>query len=175
MLLDERQAREHVSHVEARLAELEALPDPAAREAAVTAVQALMDLYGAGLARILELSPHIAPTLTQDELVSHLLLLHGLHPVDVQTRVESALEGVRPYLATHGGNVELLSVDGGIVRLRLQGSCHGCPSSTATLKQAIEQAIFKNAPDLDRVEAEGVETPSNVISLDSLFQSCPIP
>jgi Fe-S cluster biogenesis protein NfuA len=174
VLLDERQAREHVSQVEVQLAELEALPDRAARDVAFTAVQALMDLYGAGLARILELAPEIAPRLTDDELVAHLLLLHGLHPVDVRTRVESALEGVRPYLATHGGNVELLSVDDGVVRLRLQGSCQGCPSSTATLKQAIEEAIFKNAPDLERVEAEGVTGPQ-VIAVDSLFLSCPIP
>jgi len=174
VLLDERRAREHVSEVELQLAQLESLADPAARDVAVNAVQALLDMYGAGLARILDLAPEIAPKLTEDELVAHLLLLHGLHPVDVRTRVESALEGVRPYLATHGGNVELLSVDAGVVRVRLQGSCHGCPSSTAMLKQAIEEAIFKTAPDVERVEAEGVATPQ-LIALDSLYLGCPIP
>jgi hypothetical protein len=96
VLLDQRRAREHVSEVELQLAQLESLADPAAKEAAFQAVQALMDLYGAGLARILDLAPDIAPKLTEDELVAHLLLLHGLHPVDVRTRVESALESVRP-------------------------------------------------------------------------------
>jgi Fe-S cluster biogenesis protein NfuA len=172
MLLDELQARERVVEVEGRLAELEALPDPAAQQVAFGAVQALMDLYGAGLARILDLAPELGPRLVGDELLAHLLLLHGLHPVSVQTRVQSALESVRPYLATHGGDVELLTVGDGVARLRLRGTCNGCPSSTATLKQAIEEAIFKAAPDLERVEAEGVAAPQ-LISLDSLI--CPLP
>ena len=102
-------ARERVAELEARLAQVEALPDADARELAVDAIEGLLDLYGAGLARILELAPELAPRLGEDELVSHLLLLHGLHPVDARTRVEGALESVRPYLASHGGNVELLS------------------------------------------------------------------
>jgi Fe-S cluster biogenesis protein NfuA/nitrite reductase/ring-hydroxylating ferredoxin subunit len=95
----------------------------------------------------------------EDELVSSLLLLHGLHPQDVETRVVRALEEVRPYLQSHGGNVELLGVEGGVARLRLQGSCSGCPSSTMTLKLAIEEAVQKAAPDLEGIEAEGVTEP----------------
>jgi Fe-S cluster biogenesis protein NfuA len=79
---------------------------------------------------------------------------------------------VRPYLATHGGNVELVRVERGVAHVRLQGTCHGCPSSTATLTQAIEQAVFKAAPDLEQVTAEGVAAPQ-LISLDNL--TCPIP
>ena len=166
-------AQERVAELEARLARLEALPESGPRELAMQAVQGLMDLYGAGLARILELAPETASRLAEDELVAHLLLLHGLHPVDVATRVEAALESVRPYLASHAGNVELLSVADGVVHLRLNGTCHGCPSSTATLKHAIEEAIFKVAPDVDRVEAEGVAPRPQVIALDSLV--CPLP
>jgi len=92
----------------------------------------------------------------EDELVSHLLLLHGLHPLDLKTRVIMALEEVRPYLQSHGGNVELLDVKEGVARLRMQGSCSGCPSSTVTLRLAIEEAIQKTAPDLEGIEAEGV-------------------
>jgi Fe-S cluster biogenesis protein NfuA len=110
--------------------------------------------------------------LAEDELVSHLLLVHGLHPVALSARVENALASVRPYLATHGGNVELVRVESGVAHIRLQGTCHGCPSSTATLTQAIEQAVFKAAPDLERVAAEGVAAP-DLISLESLI--CPIP
>jgi Fe-S cluster biogenesis protein NfuA len=88
-------------------------------------------------------------------LVAHLLLLHGLHPVPVAQRVQGALDGVLPYLESHGGSVELLGIEGGVARLRLQGSCSGCPSSTMTLKLAIEEAIFKAAPDIDEVRAEG--------------------
>src|ERR687894_1093945 len=95
----------------------------------------------------------------EDELVTHLLLLHGLHPLDVETRVVQALEEVRPYLRSHGGNVELLGIEGGVARLRLEGGCDGCPSSTVTLKLAIEEAVLKAAPDLERIEAEGVTEP----------------
>jgi Fe-S cluster biogenesis protein NfuA/nitrite reductase/ring-hydroxylating ferredoxin subunit len=69
--------------------------------------------------------------------------------------VQAALDEVRPYLDSHGGDVELLSVDEGVVRLRMQGSCKGCPSSAATLKLAIEDAIHKHAPDVEAVEADG--------------------
>jgi Fe-S cluster biogenesis protein NfuA/nitrite reductase/ring-hydroxylating ferredoxin subunit len=92
----------------------------------------------------------------EDELVSHLLLLHGLHPLDVETRVVRALEEVRPYLQSHGGNVELLGIEGGVARVRMEGSCDGCPSSAVTLKLAIEEAVLKAAPDLEGIEAEGV-------------------
>ena len=69
--------------------------------------------------------------LLNDELLSSLLVLHGLHPRDVADRVSDALEKVRPYLGSHGGDVELISVDeaSGVVKLRLGGSCDGCPSS----------------------------------------------
>jgi len=88
--------------------------------------------------------------------VGSLLLLYGLHPVDLETRVRGALEKTRPYLRSHGGNVELVDVDeSGAVRLRLQGSCHGCPSSAMTLKLAIEQAIHDAAPDVTSISVEG--------------------
>ena len=101
----------------------------------------------------------IFEALAADELVSHLLLLHGLHPLDVETRVVRALEEVRPYLQSHGGNVELLGIEGGVARVRMQGSCDGCPSSAVTLKLAIEEAVQKAAPDLEGIEAEGVTEP----------------
>ena len=164
---------DRVGELEAKLAQLEAQPDSPARSVAFEAIQGLMDLYGSGLARVLELAPEVAGRLADDELVSHLMMLHDLHPVDVQARVESALESVRPYLATHGGNVELLGVSEHVAHVRLEGSCHGCPSSTATLQQAIERAIFDAAPDVERVQAEGAVPPPKVISIDSLI--CPVP
>jgi Fe-S cluster biogenesis protein NfuA len=170
-------AREQVARVEGLLERLEALPDPAARETATEVVQALLDLYGEGLGRIVDVLAErddgtLADALSKDELVAHLLLLHGLHPVPVQERVREALEGVLPYLESHGGSVELLGVDEGIVQLRLEGSCSGCPSSAMTLKLAIEEAIFKAAPDVDEVRAEGAVTPaapqSGLLQLDVL-------
>jgi Fe-S cluster biogenesis protein NfuA/nitrite reductase/ring-hydroxylating ferredoxin subunit len=148
-----------VARVESLLAELETLEDPVAREKATEAVQAIVEMYGEGLERVLERVDGSA--LAEDELVAHLLMLHDLHPVPVETRVREALDGVRPYLESHGGDVELLGVDDdGVVHLRMHGSCHGCPSSTMTLKLAIEDAIQQAAPEVERIEAEGTSEPA---------------
>jgi Fe-S cluster biogenesis protein NfuA/nitrite reductase/ring-hydroxylating ferredoxin subunit len=167
VLLDDQRLQERVARMETLLEEIETLADPNARSKAAEVVGVLLELYGEGLARMMEVvaqgeeSETAFEAFAEDELVSHLLLLHGLHPLDVETRVVRALEEVRPYLQSHGGNVELLGVEDGVARLRMQGSCSGCPSSTMTLKLAIEEAILKAAPDLERIEAEGVaEEPS---------------
>jgi Fe-S cluster biogenesis protein NfuA/nitrite reductase/ring-hydroxylating ferredoxin subunit len=155
--LDSQDTGDRVARIEGLLGEVEALADPLARERATELVQALLDLYGEGLARIVRsIGDAQAAALADDGLVSHLLLLHDLHPVPLETRVREALEGVRPYLESHGGDVELIGVEDGVARLRLQGSCSGCPSSTMTLKLAIEDAIQKAAPDIERIEADGV-------------------
>ena len=152
-----------MQEVEGLIRKIEALPDPEARAAAVELMQSLMDFHGAGLDRLMEIISEegeagyrIFDRLAGDELVGNLLLLYGLHPVPLETRVLQALEKVRPYLDSHGGSVELLGVEAGVVRLRLQGSCKTCPSSSATLRLAIEEAIYREAPDVAAVEAEGV-------------------
>jgi Fe-S cluster biogenesis protein NfuA/nitrite reductase/ring-hydroxylating ferredoxin subunit len=159
--LEDHDVGERVGRVEALIEQVESLPDRVAREAAMEMVQALLDLYGEGLARTLAaLDDGTRRALAEDELVAHLLLLHDLHPVPVEERVHEALEEVRPYLDSHGGGVELVAVEDDVVRLRLHGSCDGCPSSTMTLKLAIEDAIHKAAPDVVAVEAEGVSAPA---------------
>jgi Fe-S cluster biogenesis protein NfuA len=174
-------AGDRVGRVEALLEALENVPDPAARETATEVVQALLDLYGEGLARLADHiaendDGRIAAAVTGDELVSHLLLLHGLHPVPVRDRVLGALDSVRPYLEQHGGDVELLGVEGGVVSLRLEGTCNGCPSSALTLKSAIEEAIFKAAPDVESVRAEGVDEPAPAGGgLLQIELTCPLP
>jgi Fe-S cluster biogenesis protein NfuA/nitrite reductase/ring-hydroxylating ferredoxin subunit len=167
--VDDREARERVARVEALLEAVESFVDPYERETATELAQALLDLYGEGLARLLrhardESGESLPGALASDELVSHLLLVHDLHPVALDTRVRGALEEVRPYLESHGGDVELLSVEDGVVRLRLEGSCSGCPASSATLKLAIEEAIRAAAPEVEAVEAEGVAEPRSTPS-----------
>jgi Fe-S cluster biogenesis protein NfuA len=171
--MDDREARERVARVEALLEEVEGIDDPVARDTGLELVQALLDLYGEGLARIVGRDRELAQDVARDELVGHLLLLHGLHPVPLGERVRGALDEVRPYLAQHGGDVELLGVEEGVARLRLQGSCNGCPSSAVTLKHAVEEAIHKAAPDVERIEAEGTAQPA----ADGLLQieiACPV-
>jgi Fe-S cluster biogenesis protein NfuA len=154
-----------IEAVEALLDQVETFP-PREREVATELVQALLDMYGEGLSRIVA----AGSVPVEDPLVAHLLLLHGLHPVPVRERVLGALDEVRPYLATHGGGVELLDASGGVVRLRLEGACHGCPSSAATLRGAVEEAIMRAAPDVDRIETEGVAAPG----LLQIELACPL-
>src|SRR4051794_2602020 len=154
------------ARIETLVQEVAAFPDPRARATAEELVQVLLDMYGEGLARLLEITAEteasglaLIDTFASDELLSSLFLLHGLHPLDIETRIMQALDEVRPYLKSHGGNVEFVRVEGGVAHLRLQGSCHGCPSSSITLKSAIEEAIYKAAPDLDDLQVEGVTEP----------------
>ena len=156
-----------VEQVEALLDEVETFPEPQ-REVATELVRALLDMYGEGLSRIVA----ACDVPVEDELVAHLLLLHGLHPVPVAERVSRALDEVRPYLLAHGGGVELVGVDEGVVSLRLDGACNGCPSSALTLKTAVEEAIMRAAPDVDRIEALGAVEPSGLLQIEI---ACPVP
>jgi Fe-S cluster biogenesis protein NfuA/nitrite reductase/ring-hydroxylating ferredoxin subunit len=150
-----------------------------ARERSEELVRLVAELYGAGLERVLDivydagrLDEGVLAALAADDLVASLLLVHGLHPYDVGRRVEQALESVRPYLGSHGGDVELVEVsDEGMVRLRLLGSCDGCPSSAVTLKLAVEGAIEAAAPDVTGIvveEAPRTDGAETLIPLTSL-------
>jgi Fe-S cluster biogenesis protein NfuA len=172
--MNDVEARDRVGQVEALLEAVDALPDPAARETAMELVQALLDVYGEGLARIVAAGNGLVDELARDELVGHLLLLHGLHPVPVEERVLEALDEVRPYLGAHGGDVELLAIEDGVARLRLKGSCSGCPSSALTLKLAVEEAITKAAPDIEEIVAEDDPAPA-VPGLLQIDLVCPVP
>ncbi len=165
------EAQELVAEVERRLQQVESLGDPVAQDAATGAVQALLELYGAGLERVVQAMSavddgQLAQALAADELVAHLLMLHGLHPVALRDRVLAALDEVRPYLESHGGDVQLLDVGASTVRLRLQGSCSGCPSSTMTLKLAIEDGIRKAAPEIEEIIAEDASAPSSLLQIE---------
>ncbi len=147
--------------VEALLAELTALGDPAVRATAEELVRTLVELYGAGLDRVMRIATEaeaapVLRALADDDLVCGLLVLHDLHPLSTAERVDRALAEVRPKLGGHGGDVRLVAVDadGGVVRLRLEGAGHGCPSSRATVVGAVERAIMRAAPEISRVDVE---------------------
>ncbi len=143
-------------------AQIESLPDPSTRALFQECMEATLSFYGHGLERILELTTDISgsihPNLVNDSAVRGLLLVHGLHPLDLHTRLQQALEKVRPYMESHGGNVELLSLEDDYARLRLQGSCKSCASSVTTLELAVRQSIEEHCPDLLGFEVEGAET-----------------
>jgi Fe-S cluster biogenesis protein NfuA len=141
--------------IEQLLEELRSHAPPEVWSRAEEALMLVTQLYGASLARVVELGgPDFLARLVDDDLVASLLIVHDLHPFDVTTRVENALVSVRPYLGTHGGNVSVEAVDAsrGVVRLRMLGSCDGCPSSSVTLKLAVERAIFEAAPEITSIE-----------------------
>ncbi len=156
-----------------------------AHERAQELVREVAGLYGAGLERIMQLCgepanepgdrPGLAERLAADDLVASLLLVHGLHPHDVHRRVSDALDRVRPYLGSHGGDVDLLEVAdraGEVtVRLAFQGSCKSCPSSAVTLELAVEDAVRAAAPEISSIEVVTPEPtePTKVISADSLM------
>ena len=156
------------------------MADGPARQTAVAAIHSLLALHGEGLERTLRVledsgQEEAIRLLAADEVVGGLLLLHGLHPLAVEERVHQALDRVRPYLASHGGDVELVEVTEESVRLRLQGSCDGCPSSAMTLKYAIEQSIAESAPDIVAIQVEGVSAPQPAPGFVPLAQIRPLP
>jgi Fe-S cluster biogenesis protein NfuA/nitrite reductase/ring-hydroxylating ferredoxin subunit len=154
-------ARAVGDRIEELLAGLAAGPH---KDTAEELVQLLVEMYGEGLRRVVtalgERDPGLVELLAKDELVESLLLLHDLHPVDAETRIQRALDTVRPYLGSHAGGVEFLGVDDdGVARLRLEGNCDGCPSSTETVRMAIEGAVADAAPEITGIDVAGVTEP----------------
>lgn len=180
MATGEREAfQARLSRIETLINEIQATVNPAARASVEELVQTLLELHGVGLERMMDIiwesgavgEKLIHERLPDDKLVSSLLLLHGLHPLNLEDRVQQALAKVRPYLQSHGGNVEIVSILDGVVRLRLRGSCESCPASAMTLKYAVEDAIYEVAPDVTAVMAvSGNERPkaASFIALDDL-------
>lgn len=170
--------------IEQLLDELRETADRRACGRAEELLRLVSELYGAGLERVVELAREHAPALVDamaaDELVASLLLVHGLHPDSLESRVERALAKVRPMLASHAGDVELLDIDpdAGAVRIRLLGSCDGCPSSSVTLQLAVERAIVEAAPeittiDVDEPKSEGPPGVAVTLGTKPTYEGCP--
>ena len=137
--------------------------DPATRDLFGEVLRTILEIHSAGLQRTLDLiadsgcATELIHALAAEPAISSMLIVHDLHPHDLQTRVGAALDRARPYLASHGGEVELVRIDPeGLVHLRLQGSCHGCAGSRATLASLIEQGIYAAAPDVSGVVVDGL-------------------
>lgn len=163
MATEQHAPEELVERVQELLGSLDEIADPVAQQRVQELIGTVLELYGAGFERVLGIVDDagdsalgIRQALLDDGVVSSLLLIHGLYPISLEERVVEALDSVRPFLASHGGNVELLSVEAGVARLRLEGSCNGCPASAATLENALKEAIDATAPDLLGLEVEGV-------------------
>jgi Fe-S cluster biogenesis protein NfuA len=148
--------------IEELVRRIESTGDPAMRAITQELLQAVVELHGVAFERILDAVAELPSgelaleQVAADDLVSNVLSLHGIHPVDIETRVAAAIEKARLYLKSHGGDVELATVEGDTVYVHLQGTCGSCSSSTETMKGHVEQAIFNAAPEIVNVIAESL-------------------
>src|SRR6202023_271822 len=158
----QKEVESQIESIDKMVRALEEAKDPTLRANAKELVQALMTLHGACLERMLEVvgqsgesGKSIIDTFARDGVVKSVLLLYGLHPVEIKTRVLEALEKMRPSMRT-ASTVSFVSLDeAGVVTLRMEGKTEGCGSSASALKQAVEQAIYEAAPDISGIIMEG--------------------
>lgn len=159
-----RDLNQQSRYIQELIEEIDSLPDPDARQLMQECIREILSFYGQGIEKILSIisksnhsaSQDIYNNLIEDSFVSGLLLIHDLHPLDLKTRLHQALSKVKPYMDSHGGSIEVVSLIDGIAKLKLSGSCKGCPSSAITLELGIKQAIEEHCPDLLGLEVEGM-------------------
>ena len=164
--------------------ELEKDPDSEAREKALELLRTVLSLYGEALRRILHIVQSrpsgeevvgqlIVNQMIEDPAVSSVLMIHGLYPVELKVRVDTALDQVRPYLHSHGGDAELLGVENGVAKVRLIRPSHDGSSSMAPMRLPIEKALLEAAPDLagiEVIEEEGAVAPAKAPGSTGLLQ-----
>jgi Fe-S cluster biogenesis protein NfuA len=172
--LDDTAVRERLARLDELLGQVEQIPGPSG-ELALEAVSALAAVYGEALARAVEHAsgvPAVAEALAGDELLGHLLVLHGVHPDPLERRVARALEQLRPAVRRRGGDVELLGIDGSVATVRL--TTGGCGSSAAGVaagvEDAVREAVLAVAPELREVRRERTTHEAAFVPLDSLLQ-----
>jgi Fe-S cluster biogenesis protein NfuA len=175
---EDRDFRGDIQRIGGLVQEIESIADPAVRAATKDLVQSLMDLHGAALDKALEIVAEagepgmsIIDRLGRDSLVSSLLILYGLHPEDLETRVVRAVDRVRSQLRKQGCEVELLGVNAGAIRLRVETGSHTCGSTLKTVQAALEGAMYDAAPDFVSLVIEGLDETqaSGFVALDTLM------
>jgi Fe-S cluster biogenesis protein NfuA len=161
---DSKDFRGDIQRIGGLVQEIESIADPAVRAAAKDMVQSLMDLHGAALEKALDIvadagDPGMAiiDRLGKDSLVSSVLILYGLHPDDIETRVVKAIDRLRSQLRKQGCEIELLGVNDGAIRIHVEAGSHTCGSTAKTVQATVEGAIYDAAPDLASLVIEGLE------------------
>lgn len=179
-MADGKDFRGDIQRIGGLVQELESIADPAVRSATKEFVQLLMDLHGAALEKALEIvaeggepGMNIIDRLGRDSLVSSVLILYGLHPEDLETRVVKAVDRVRPQLRKQGCEIELLGVNDGAIRLHVETGSHTCGSTAKTVQTTLEGAMYDAAPDLVSLVIEGLEEKpaSGFVALGMLMAS----
>lgn len=175
---EEKDFQQRVRRIGALVEEIESIADPVARSSTRQLVQLVMEFHGTGLDRALEIlakggeaGMEFIDQLGRDPMVSSLLVLYGLHPESLETRVAKAVERLEPKLRRDGALIELLGIEeDGAVRIRVTPGAHACGSTTKALQSTVEEAIYEAAPDIASLTVEGLDgQPANgFVSLDKL-------
>jgi Fe-S cluster biogenesis protein NfuA len=172
--LPDEAVQQRLSRIDELVELVEQAPGPTS-EAALDVVQALVEVYGEALARMLDAAaPPAVEQMLDDELLRHLLVLHSLHPDTVEQRVRRVLDELRPEIESRGGQVELVQIDDGVARIQLSGGgCGSCGSSTDPLEEAVADSVLALAPELGSVTSvpdEGGTGVQALIPVDALFR-----
>jgi hypothetical protein len=161
--MDTARFQERMQRIEELIAAIQEHANPVVRASAVELVRTLLDVHRAGLAQTLEQIARqgepgqvILNDLLQNDLVSRLLLLHGLHPVDLQTRLERALDSLRPRLQSFGADAELAQATHEVVEMRVRGG-------SGHVHRLLEEAILAAAPDVLRIEFANADAPRGAL------------
>ena len=163
--------KRRLESIEELLKRIEDSADPHLRTTAQELLKSVMDLFGTGLERILEIARSTGESgrdlidrLGRDELVSCLLALYGLHPLTFEDRVERAIEKVRPSLKKRGGEVEVLFIKDGAVSLKMVANGHA-----HALKEVVEEAVYQAVPDIASLHIEGPEERAGFVPVEMLL------
>jgi hypothetical protein len=167
---DSKEFQERIGRIDGLIYKLESAADPALRSSARELIAALMEMQGAALERILEIvsdsgeAAAIVESISGDALLGSLLVLHDLHPLSFEERVQEGLEKVRPALRLQGVRVETVAIGESVVRLKLVGEGAG------EFEAAIREALLDAAPDATEVIIEGGKPPiqAGFVPLSSL-------
>ena len=169
--------KERVRRIGALVEEIEAIADPVARSSTRQLLQLVMEFHGTALDRLLEIlanggEPGMAfiDQLGRDPMVSSLLVLYGLHPETLETRLIQAVNRLEPQLRRDGATIELSGIREGAVRIRVTPGAHTCGSTTSALRAAVEDAVFEAAPDIVSLTVEGLDgrVATGFVSLEAL-------
>lgn len=155
-MLNDTEVQQIVKQAESLLDKVERLEDEQARLIAVNAMRALMTLYGEGLSRIVTHAgeePELFETFVADELISHLLLLHDLHPISAENRIRRALQELESYLQAQGASAELQGLHQGVATVHLT-------AGTGAVQETVQRAVLQAAPELTAVKVEEALSPA---------------
>jgi len=159
--------------VDRSIAEVRTLDD-ASQVKAMAMKSAIEEFHKLGLTKIVQRLKNDARgkelllELAEDPTVYALFSMHNLVRADLRTRVARVIEMVRPYMQSHGGDVELVEVAQDTVFLRLTGSCNGCSMSAVTLRNGVEEALQQHVPEIQKIEVISAEPANNLVPVEAL-------